>query len=59
MEGEFFSGYDKKMRKGRLFKMVRNSFEKQVSKVRKKWKTNAWKLESAEKMAKLYIYIYF
>ena len=42
------------MRKVKFFKFVRIRFEKRVSEVRKKWKTNFWNLVSGKKMANFF-----
>ena len=52
--GQFFYDYYRTVRKWKFFKLVRIRFEKQVSEVQKKWKTNVWNLGLGEKMAKLF-----
>ena len=52
IRGNFFY-YNQKMRKRKFFKLVRIRFEKQISEVQKKWKTNVWNLVLGEKITKL------
>ena len=47
--GNIFLLTTKFLRKVEFFKLVRLIFEEQVSKVRKKWKTNVWNLYPGEK----------
>ena len=48
--GNLVSKYNQKIGKGEFFKLVRVRFEKQVSEVRKKGKTNVWSLDLDKKM---------
>ena len=46
----FISNYNQNIRKGEFFMLVRVRFEKQGSKIRKKWKANIWSLDLDQKM---------
>ena len=49
----FFFGYNQKMRKGEFFQLIKVRFKKQISEIRKQWKTNVWSLDFVRKTTKL------